>query len=241
MFPFQLFSYKYFWHGIHRTLLSRLHYTNSPTYLYRFDFDSKHFNFMRIITCGRNMRGTCHADDLSYLFYNAGAKKLKQRSAEFRTIRRLTTMLVRFAECGNPNIPMNEGHDHSYHYHHHHRQPEQPLLQPVQANNQNGNSNAFQNVQHIANGEEHVHHSRLPSRESSCDDSVKDGIELALEANAALGKNEKPPQETWQPVSRDSVIFKCLNISDELEVIDLPEAEKLRLWDEMYVDRTLLY
>ncbi|XP_018796327.1 PREDICTED: esterase B1-like [Bactrocera latifrons] len=235
-----IFSYKYFWHGIHRTLLSRLHHANSPTYLYRFDFDSKHFNFMRIITCGRNVRGTCHADDLSYLFYNAGAKKLKQRSAEFRTIRRLTTMLVRFAECGNPNIPMNEGHDHSYHYHHHHRQPAHHM-QPVQASNQNGSSNALQNVQHKANGDGHEHHSREHSTDGSFDDSVSDGIEPALEVKAALTKNETPPQETWLPVSRDSHIFKCLNISDELEVIDLPEAEKLRLWDEMYTDKALLY
>ncbi|XP_036329405.1 esterase B1-like [Rhagoletis pomonella] len=244
-----IFSYKYFWHGIQRTLLSRLHHSNAPTYLYRFDFDSKHFNFMRIITCGRNVRGTCHADDLSYLFYNAGAKKLKQRSAEFRTIRRLTTMLVHFAECGNPNIPMNEGHDHSYHYHHHHRQQssqkqqqQQEPKQPLPLNNQNGNSNAKQNggqEEGDVAGQEAG--AQQYSRQSSYDDSVSDGVELALEVNGALVEGEMPAQQLWLPVSRDADVFKCLNISDELEVIDLPEADKLRVWDEVYTDRALLY
>ncbi|XP_017488211.1 PREDICTED: esterase B1 isoform X1 [Rhagoletis zephyria] len=245
-----IFSYKYFWHGIQRTLLSRLHHANAPTYLYRFDFDSKHFNFMRIITCGRNVRGTCHADDLSYLFYNAGAKKLKQRSAEFRTIRRLTTMLVHFAECGNPNIPMNEGHDHSYHYHHHHRQQpsqkqqqQQEPKQPLPLNNhQNGNSNAKQNggkeERDVAGQEAGA---QQYSRQSSYDDSVSDGVELALEVNGALVEGEMPAQQLWLPISRDADVFKCLNISDELEVIDLPEADKLRVWDEVYTDRALLY
>ncbi|EDW55240.1 esterase B1 [Drosophila sechellia] len=158
-----LFSYKYFWHGIHRTLLSRAHHAPlAPTFLYRFDFDSKHFNIMRIITCGRKVRGTCHADDLSYLFYNAAAKKLKRRTAEFKTIKRLVSMIVHFAISGDPNIPM------------------------------------------------------------VCQDE------------------KEQPRGAWLPISKDDKVFQCLNISHDVHVIDLPEAEKLRLWDSIY-DRELLY
>jgi len=117
---------------------------------------------MRIITCGRKVRGTCHADDLSYLFYNAAAKKLKRRTAEFKTIKRLVSMVVHFAISGDPNIPM------------------------------------------------------------VCQDE------------------KEQPRGAWLPISKDDKVFQCLNISHDVHVIDLPEAEKLRLWDCIY-DRELLY
>lgn len=151
-----MFSYKFFWHGIHRTLLSRAHNSSLPTYLYRFDFDSEHFNFMRILSCGRNVRGTCHADDLSYMFYNGVAKKLNQRTAEFKTIRRLVSILVKFAEHGDPNTGLMKG-----------------------------------------------------------------------------------ISRTWNPISKDDEVFKCLNISHDLEVINLPEAEHMKLWDSMYPNELL--
>ncbi|EDW14177.1 esterase B1 [Drosophila mojavensis] len=164
-----LCSYKYFWHGIHRTLLSRRrHAPQAPTFLYRFDFDSEHFNIMRIITCGRKVRGTCHADDLSYLFYNAAAKKLKTHSDEFRTIKRLVSMLVHFAATGKPSIALY------------------PQEEP------DGNTTSVQ-------------------------------------------------PEVWLPISRQDAVFKCLNISKDVHVIDLPEADKLWLWDSMYADKQLLY
>lgn len=122
---------------------------------------------MRIITCGRKVRGTCHADDLSYLFYNAAAKKLKHRTAEFKTIRRLVSIVVQFAATGDPSIPL------------------------------------------IMHGESQP------------------------EADAK--------QQAWLPISQQDAVFKCLNISHDVQVIDLPEADKLRLWDSMYSDKRLLY
>lgn len=118
---------------------------------------------MRIITCGRKVRGTCHADDLSYLFYNAAAKKLKHRTAEFKTIRRLVSMVVQFGATGDPSIPL------------------------------------------VMHGE------------------------------------TQTEQQAWLPISQTDVVFKCLNISNDVQVIDLPEADKLRLWDRMYSDKRLLY
>lgn len=123
---------------------------------------------MRIITCGRKVRGTCHADDLSYLFYNAAAKKLKRHTDEFRTIKRLVSMLVHFAATGKPSIALYP--------------PEEP----------NGQTTGVQ-------------------------------------------------PEVWLPISRQDAVFKCLNISKDVHVIELPEADKLWLWDSMYADKQLLY
>ncbi|XP_062123460.1 esterase B1 [Drosophila sulfurigaster albostrigata] len=171
-----LCSYKYFWHGIHRTLLSRsVNAPKAPTYLYRFDFDSEHFNMVRIITCGRKVRGTCHGDDLSYLFYHGAAKKLKRRTAEFKTIRRLVSILVHFAASGDPNIPLVMQEEHYT-----------PLGDPTDA-------------------------------------------------------QPKAQAQPWLPISQQDAVFKCLNISHDVQVIDLPEADKLRLWDSMYSDKRLLY
>ena len=114
-------SYKYWWHPLYRTIKSRLKYSavetqvgktelfemktmpTAPTYLYRFDFDSKHCNHCRILLCGKEMRGVCHADDLSYIFVNAISSKLKRNSREYKTMRRMIGMLTKFALDGNPN------------------------------------------------------------------------------------------------------------------------------------------
>ncbi|XP_055902166.1 esterase B1-like [Eupeodes corollae] len=150
-----IFSYKYFWHGIHRTILSRSEYATAPTYVYRFDFDSKHFNHVRNFSCGRKIRGTCHGDDLSYLFYNGIAKKLSHQSREYKTIRTMVSLWTQFAATGDPNV------------------------------------------------------------------SDKSDVK-------------------WKQIERNGKLFQCLNISDNLEMIDFPESKKLELWDSMY-PRELLY
>lgn len=149
----QMVSHEYFWFPIYRTVLSRLQYaTGAPTYLYRFDFDSKHFNHLRILSCGKKVRGTCHGDDLSYLFYNSLARKLKNHTREYKCIERLVGLWTHFATCGNPNFD-----------------PEQAdLWQPVDA--------------------------------------------------AAIEKHQ----------------LKCLNISDELKVIDVPDMRKLMVWESFF-------
>lgn len=150
-----VFSYKYFWHGIHRTILSRLKYATAPTYLYRFDFDSKKFNHVRIFMCGPKMRGTCHGDDLSYLFYNGIAKKLSHQSREYKMIRTMVSLWTNFAATGYPSIV------------------------------------------------------------------------------------DKVDEVKWMPVKKNDNGYQCLNISDQLEMIDLPEKEKLKLWDSMYQEELL--
>ncbi|TMW53988.1 hypothetical protein DOY81_000920 [Sarcophaga bullata] len=39
---------------------------------------------------------------------------------------------------------------------------------------------------------------------------------------------------SWDPVKKSDQVYKCLNISDELKFIDLPEMEKIKLWSCMF-------
>ncbi|KAH8311021.1 hypothetical protein KR044_003887, partial [Drosophila immigrans] len=99
-----LLSFKHFWHGIHRTVLARSAYApTTPTYLYRFDFDSPTYNLYRILQCGRHERGVSHADDVFYLFYTSASFKLDKSSPEYRTIENMIAMWTTFASEGNPN------------------------------------------------------------------------------------------------------------------------------------------
>ncbi|XP_030559575.1 esterase B1 [Drosophila novamexicana] len=105
----RLLSVKNFWHGIHRALLARAAYAPAtPTYLYRFDMDSPHYNHYRTLKCGRHVRGVCHADDLAYMFHTLLSTKLDRASPEYRTIERLIGMWTSFATTGNPNCPQIE-------------------------------------------------------------------------------------------------------------------------------------
>lgn len=148
-------SHEYFWFPIYRAVLSRMKYASAPTYLYRFDFDSKHFNHLRIISCGKKVRGTCHGDDLSYLFYNSVAKKLKNHTIEYKTIERLVGLWTHFAADGNPNY-------------------------------------------------------------------------------------DPTANEHWEPVSSKEKTIKCLNIADSLQVIDIPELNKLQVWESFFKENELL-
>nr|XP_014092435.1 esterase B1 isoform X1 [Bactrocera oleae] len=100
----ELLAYRHFFIDVQRTLLARAAYAfNVSTYLYRFAFDSPYFNHSRILHCGRSARGVCHADELSYLFYNLNSDKLPPTSGEFKTIQRMIGMWTAFAATGNPN------------------------------------------------------------------------------------------------------------------------------------------
>lgn len=102
----QLLSMKLFWHGLHRTIQARLAYApTTPTYLYRFDFDSPTCNYYRILQCGRHERGVSHADDIFYLFYNIPSSKQDKSSSEYRIIEQMIGMWTSFAQNDNPNCP----------------------------------------------------------------------------------------------------------------------------------------
>ncbi|KAH8374872.1 hypothetical protein KR200_007859, partial [Drosophila serrata] len=144
-------SHRHIYHGMHRLVMARRTYaTETPTYLYRFDFDSPHYNQFRWLVCGNDTRGVCHADELSYLFYTALSTHLDKSSDEYKTIERMIEMWTSFAATGNPNCP-------------------------------------------------------------------------------ELG-NAK-----WEPLQpMESGVEKCFNISKELEMRELPEANTMALWDSLY-------
>ncbi|KAH8311839.1 hypothetical protein KR044_008224, partial [Drosophila immigrans] len=99
-----IFSHRQIWHDLHRMVMARLSYArSSATYLYRFDFDSPHFNQFRSLVCGNRVRGVSHADELSYLFYSVLATKLSKSSEEYHTIERMVGMWTAFAANSDPN------------------------------------------------------------------------------------------------------------------------------------------
>ncbi|XP_075164678.1 esterase B1-like [Haematobia irritans] len=105
LFPFlDLMGHRMFWHGIYRTIRARKVYaSNVPTYCFYFDFDSHFFNQFRVNCCGPTVRGVCHSDDVSYLFYGVVAQKLDTHCKEYQCIQRMIGMWYNFALESNPN------------------------------------------------------------------------------------------------------------------------------------------
>lgn len=78
---------KLFWHGLHRTIYGRINSkTTAKTYVYRFSVDSETYNHYRIYFCDKNVRGTAHADDLSYIFKNLFSDVPPKESFEYRVM-----------------------------------------------------------------------------------------------------------------------------------------------------------
>lgn len=60
---------------------------------------------------------------------------------------------------------------------------------------------------------------------------------FAITGNPNSDENESKIQ--WEPVSKDG-IPKCMNITNELEFIELPEYDRMKFWDTIW-DGTDLY
>ncbi|EDW14174.1 esterase B1 isoform X2 [Drosophila mojavensis] len=99
----ELESHREFWHPIYRAVLSRLRTGSAPTYLYRFDHDSKHCNGIRIVLCGNEMRGVCHGDDLCYIFHSMLSNQAAAGSPEHKIISGMIDIWTSFAANGDPN------------------------------------------------------------------------------------------------------------------------------------------
>ncbi|XP_046869506.1 esterase B1 isoform X1 [Drosophila willistoni] len=97
-------SYREFWHPIYRSILSRLRIEGAaPTYLYRFDFDSKLCNSIRIVLCGHEMRGACHGDDLCYVWHSMLSHQSAPDSPEYQVIKAMVDIFTNFAAHSDPN------------------------------------------------------------------------------------------------------------------------------------------
>lgn len=93
-----------FWHGNHRVIMSRIQAKHTgKTYIYRFDMDSPTQNHHRIKQCGPNVKGVCHADELSYIFKNSYSELPDKSTDEFKVIKVMVSILAAFVISGNPN------------------------------------------------------------------------------------------------------------------------------------------
>ncbi|XP_070138268.1 esterase B1 isoform X1 [Drosophila bipectinata] len=99
----ELCSYREFWHPIYRAALARFRQSSAPTYLYRFDHDSKLCNAIRIVLCGHQMRGVCHGDDLCYIFHSMLSHQSAPDSPEYKVITGMIDVWTSFATNGDPN------------------------------------------------------------------------------------------------------------------------------------------
>lgn len=186
-----------------------------PTYIYRFDFDSKSLNMMRRLSCGRKIRGTCHADDIMYVFYNAGVQKPQKDTMEYLTIRRLIYILTQFARYGSPTYIIQTDWNKN--------EKEINLV----------NSSSTKNIL-ISNKSQEIKESSMENvqMESNTTIDFKKLTSFLRDDGELLN---------WLPVPKDTDLLECLNISEDLNVINLPELEKLKFWDMMYEDKSLLY
>ncbi|XP_073820616.1 esterase B1-like [Musca autumnalis] len=69
------------------------------------------------------------------------------------------------------------------------------------------------------------------------------GIWTEFATNGKPYSNEIPGMEnlTLDPLKKSDEVYKCLNIGDELKVIDLPEMEKIKQWESMFEKKKELF
>lgn len=100
--------------------------------------------------------GSCHGDEISYLFSSFLQIKLDPAGLEYKTIQRMVGLWTKFATDGNPNAA---------------------IISPLK----------------------------------------------------------------WEQISVKQAPFQCLNIADEVEIIELPETKRNAFWDSMYDSVDQLY
>lgn len=104
-----ILSDKYFWHGMHVTVVGRLLNNAAATYLYRYAFSAdKSINFVRQFLVPNDVKGVCHGEDITAIFKPSMVKEPTINSAEHKTIDRVTTLFTRFAATGNPNCEVTK-------------------------------------------------------------------------------------------------------------------------------------
>ncbi|XP_001864331.2 esterase B1 [Culex quinquefasciatus] len=152
-----MMSDRVFWHGLHRTILARAARSRARTFVYRICLDSEFYNHYRIMMIDPKLRGTAHADELSYLFSNFTQQVPGKETFEYRGLQTLVDVFSAFVINGDPN----------------------------------------------------------------CDMTAKSGV-------------------VFEPNAQTKPTFKCLNIAnDGVAFVDYPDADRLDMWDAMYVNDEL--
>ncbi|GLG95970.1 Carboxylic ester hydrolase [Gryllus bimaculatus] len=93
--------------GIHTTLKLSTAQSNNPVYFYVFGFDGE-LGFAKQFS-NSNIKGTCHADELGYLFRSHLIDiDVEPSSPEMKTINRMVSLWTNFAKTGNPTPYLSE-------------------------------------------------------------------------------------------------------------------------------------
>ena len=93
----------FFWHGLYRTINSRLTHATGKTYLMRFDIDGELNMFKKLVKKLEKYEGTSHADDLFYIFNTEFHEPPPPDSKEFATIKKIVGIFTSFAITGDLN------------------------------------------------------------------------------------------------------------------------------------------
>uniref|UniRef100_UPI003F77851D Carboxylic ester hydrolase n=1 Tax=Lucilia cuprina TaxID=7375 RepID=UPI003F77851D len=59
-------------------------------------------------------------------------------------------------------------------------------------------------------------------------------IQFATTGNPYSNEIEGMENVSWDPIKKSDEVYKCLNISDELKMIDVPEMDKIKQWESMF-------
>jgi cholinesterase len=98
----------YFWHGIHRWIMSRLNHGSGKNFLYRFDAVTD-LNFIKhLFSKTSEYDGAAHGDEIAYLwkFDSSSFRDMKQpslESNEFKAIKKMINCWTSFAKNGIPD------------------------------------------------------------------------------------------------------------------------------------------
>ncbi|XP_057336401.1 uncharacterized protein LOC130674963 [Microplitis mediator] len=107
-----LLSARFFLINIHNILEIQSSIADAPTYLYKFDFYSKETSILQKILA-TDLQGTCHAEDLFFIFYPKMLKLLELKppasdTTEYIIQERFLELWTNFAKTGNPNRGTSE-------------------------------------------------------------------------------------------------------------------------------------
>nr|QCC89024.1 carboxylesterase 9 [Meteorus pulchricornis] len=91
--------------GIHDAVKTQTRISNVPMYLYKFDYDDGDSPLKKIM--GANLKGTCHAQELPYLFRSkkfeaTDIKPPAPGTIQHLLMQRFTELWTNFAKTGNP-------------------------------------------------------------------------------------------------------------------------------------------
>lgn len=101
---------KHFWHGIYLTIAHRLQSPGTGnTYVYYLNVPPSkdtpdYYEFIRNFSSIPHKNGTCHAEDIPFLFKPSFAKRFNDNDDNYLASQRFLGSFVDFVNCGNPKV-----------------------------------------------------------------------------------------------------------------------------------------